>query len=722
MGVSDLVITTYSLLFVVLAVRALRDWRRGIGTPGASLWFAQIFLALASVSIAAVVVSATGTELPNVVAGILLMAVVYYPYALFRFMTALQPVSMAITRGATVSTILLLAWLAVLVPTVRLDGSGTAMVQLYVWVESIQWLILTAIAIWVVWRAARGQPDIVRRRLRSLALGAGLLSIANVLRAGAGEDALVLSSSLLTLLGAIGFAIGYAPPAFLRELWNRHDRTELRHAIVSIMAAGSTDEAARALLPSAAAMVGGTGAALIGPRGELLATHRFDEDRARRVVARLADEPRADGRALVMLEDTACCSLDDTWVLVAVSTCTPLLGTQELDVLESVVTTTSLALGRMRALDALREREAQLLQAQRIASIGSFEWNPVSDELHLSHELCQLLGIDPADDTHPRRDLIALVPPEDAIRLTDGLDAAARHARSFSLDHEVVRADGTRLVMHTRGRGIDGPGGMRVAGTVQDVSERKLVEEALRDAFVREREAADQLRSLDRLKDDILVAVSHELRTPLTSILGFAHTLRDRDVTLDERTRLELLDHMTEQSCKLDRLLTDLLDLNRLRRGAMLLHPAHTDVARLVVDCASSLAIPENLLDLQLDEGSPMVDAAKVERIVENLLTNARKYGPSGGMVRVRFRIDADGVELVVQDEGPGVPPAERESVFEPFHRVASTSAAPGSGIGLSLVAQYARLHGGRAWIEGRTGGGTSVHVRLRLLAEDPQA
>jgi signal transduction histidine kinase len=106
------------------------------------------------------------------------------------------------------------------------------------------------------------------------------------------------------------------------------------------------------------------------------------------------------------------------------------------------------------------------------------------------------------------------------------------------------------------------------------------------------------------------------------------------------------------------------------------------------------------------------VDAPKVERMLENLLSNAARHTPPGARIWLRVRPEAGGVLLLVEDEGPGIPDDLKESVFEAFRR-GPTASGPGSGIGLSLVARFAELHGGRAWVEDRPGGGASFRVFL---------
>jgi signal transduction histidine kinase len=116
------------------------------------------------------------------------------------------------------------------------------------------------------------------------------------------------------------------------------------------------------------------------------------------------------------------------------------------------------------------------------------------------------------------------------------------------------------------------------------------------------------------------------------------------------------------------------------------------------------------------------VDPAKVERIVENLLTNAARHTPIDGTIWLRVEAQADGLVIVVEDDGPGVAEELHTTIFEPFRQgPAAPSHAPGTGIGLSLVTRFAELHGGRAWVEDRPGGGASFRVFLPQTAS-PEA
>jgi signal transduction histidine kinase len=226
---------------------------------------------------------------------------------------------------------------------------------------------------------------------------------------------------------------------------------------------------------------------------------------------------------------------------------------------------------------------------------------------------------------------------------------------------------------------------------------------------------ADQLRALDEMKNAILTAVSHELRTPLTVVLGLARTLHDREGVLSVPQRLDILRRLTASGEKLERLLSDLLDLDRLGRGIIEPRRVPTDVGDLVRRIVESSQMAGDR-PVEFDGVSAMasIDAPKVERIIENLLVNAAKHTPPGSRVVVRVKAESGGIHIAVDDSGPGVPAHLREDIFQPFRQGPQQSPhSPGVGIGLSLVARFAELHGGRAWVEPRPGGGSSFRVFL---------
>jgi two-component system sensor histidine kinase KdpD len=227
------------------------------------------------------------------------------------------------------------------------------------------------------------------------------------------------------------------------------------------------------------------------------------------------------------------------------------------------------------------------------------------------------------------------------------------------------------------------------------------------------------------MKDAFLQAVSHDLRTPLTSVLGIAATLDRGHQQLAASEVRDLLGRLAGNARKLGRLLTNLLDLERLTQGTLDPDRQRVDlgelVSRIVKDTGPDL-LGERPISLETAPVLIAVDAPKVERIVENLLANAARHTPAGTPVWVRVQAAAGGALMVVEDAGPGVPAEVRQAIFQPFRQGPTITAhAPGSGIGLALVAHFAGMHGGRAWVQERPGGGASFRVFLPDV-RDPDA
>ncbi len=317
---------------------------------------------------------------------------------------------------------------------------------------------------------------------------------------------------------------------------------------------------------------------------------------------------------------------------------------------------------------------------------------------------------------------LELMDDDDRVRCERTYLAAVEGRRSWRDEYRIRTPDGRLVWIHDETTFIGDRDGrpLFLLGVLSDVTERKRAEEALRDSERREHDAAQRLRALDDMKNTFLAAVSHELRSPLTSILGLSLTL-ERTADLPPEDRQDLVARLSANAQKLDRLLRDLLDIDRLHRGIVEPQLRRCDVGSLARGVLVEMDVPDDRRVLV--EAEPVdvrADAAKVERIVENLVTNAIRHTPPGGTIWLRVTPDGGGVQLVVEDDGPGVAPEHRRTIFEPFrqgpHRRGSISS--GTGIGLSLVHRFAELHGGRAWVEERPGGGASFRVFLPGDAE----
>jgi len=234
----------------------------------------------------------------------------------------------------------------------------------------------------------------------------------------------------------------------------------------------------------------------------------------------------------------------------------------------------------------------------------------------------------------------------------------------------------------------------------------------------RSRTEAERLRVEDEMKTTFLQAVSHDLRTPLAAILGLAVTMERDDIDITEDENRDMARRIASNARKLDRIVSDFLDLERLNRGLAETHFEPIDVGALIREIvANSDLVAERRLAIDVAPITVKADAAMVERIVENLLGNTVKHTPGDSRIWVRLERTDDGAMLVVEDDGPGVAPGDRERIFEAFRQ--GQGAGTGSGVGLALVARFAELHDGRAWVQDRAGGGASFRV---TLASDPRA
>ena len=661
-------------------------------------WFGVTFATLIPANVLLWLEASTTASVSDLAFALSLLPVILYPRALFGFACSVCPTPRWWSHAATISTVVLAAWLLLVLDEISIDGTRTPAVLALIAVESLQWLVLSVTSIVLLLRTSAGTPALVRARLRSIAVGIGLLGLANIVRSTEGGESLVPVWSALTGAGTLFAYVGYSPPATVRSRWSRVDRSELRRSIVGILEVERPELVGDVLLPAASRLVGGHGVALVGADGTIVAAAGITAAQAREALEQARSRPGFP-EELVLVESMACIGVGGDVLVVAISPATPAFGREELELLLTVVSTANLAMARLQALERLQTREAQLVEAQRLSNLASWEWDTASASLCRDEQLDSLLGDHRAEVERAIAGAVEAKPADVAVEFdvdVDAGDGRAFHVRSIAAG--------------------ESPHTDRLTGTIQDITDRVAAERTLRGAVEREREAADELRQLGRLKDGILVAVSHELRTPLTTILGLAATLRDRRDQLDEERQRELLDHVVAGSQRLERLLADLLDLNRLRSGKAI-DREDTDVAELIRRTIADAESEQPPVELDLDDGVAAVDPIKVGRIVENLVGNAHKYARVPDPVLVRLRI-GDTVQIAVMDRGPGVPPAEHRTIFEPFTRSSSTGAVPGTGVGLSLVAEFAQAHGGRAWVEDRPGGGASFWVELPVTDE----
>lgn len=358
----------------------------------------------------------------------------------------------------------------------------------------------------------------------------------------------------------------------------------------------------------------------------------------------------------------------------------------------------------------LAEKAADIVTKLRIDDDGRMQVD------YVNPAATTILGY-PQERLYNDPDLILKLFQQRSDDLGDALDlipTAAEPTRLATV--HVQRADGRLIWLETHATLIDPlTAPVTIQLVARDVTARSEMMQALEKALDDQLAAAEELRRLNALKDTFLQSVSHELRTPLTSILGFATLLADPRHGLSPGDTREFHARILTNAKRLERLLDDLLDVDRFTRGQIEPNREPTDLTALVERMVQAVDLGDHPVDLDLEPITMELDAGWVERIIANLLRNVVRHTPPDTRIWIRTRPTIEGVAITVDDDGPGIPEADRQRVLEPFQQgvEAASSAQPGTGVGLSLVNAFAHMHGGDVVINGSPAGGTRVTVTL---------
>ncbi|MED5620727.1 ATP-binding protein [Ideonella sp. BN130291] len=374
---------------------------------------------------------------------------------------------------------------------------------------------------------------------------------------------------------------------------------------------------------------------------------------------------------------------------------------------------------RRRTEQALRDSEALYRATFDRAPLGFAQVDLEGRFLEVNQRQCQILGR-PAHElrglrfheiTHPD-DLAA-----DVQRLQALLDG---EVTDYALDKRYLRPDGstvwTRLTVALLRHADGSP--HKIVSTLEDVSERRQLEHA--------RVAAQAAERANRAKTEFLSRMSHELRTPLNAVLGFAQLLRMNPGEPLAPRQQEHVVHIERAGQHLLGMINDVLDLARIEQGALAVHMESLALAPVVDDAFALLqtAARDAGVALCCDEGDPAAqlwaDGLRLRQVLVNLLSNAVKYNHRGGEAAVAWCVEGPHLRISVRDTGPGLTPAQREHLFEPFNRLgAERSRVEGSGIGLVVTRRLVDLMGGRIEVNSTPGQGSRFSVLL--LREAPR-
>ncbi len=296
------------------------------------------------------------------------------------------------------------------------------------------------------------------------------------------------------------------------------------------------------------------------------------------------------------------------------------------------------------------------------------------------------------------------------------VDAANDHYEAAAIRSSEVSDIGLRVAMLIAGLAVAGLSFRHERGRRR--SQRDL-EERLRQRVTEVAEITEKHRQLEAMKYTFVSAVSHELRTPLTAIQMALEMLDECYVGELPESALQSVAVAARGSRRLARLIEDVIDLERLESGRLTFHPGPHDLHALLLETAESLSPLTERAELEVvirkTHANALCDGDRILQVLFNLVGNAIKFTAPGGSIHLETVCRDDEVEVIVRDNGRGIPAAQLDAVFDRFHQVNSTAdqRLGGAGLGLDISRHIVESHGGRIWVDSEYGVGTAVHFTL---------
>ncbi len=349
--------------------------------------------------------------------------------------------------------------------------------------------------------------------------------------------------------------------------------------------------------------------------------------------------------------------------------------------------------------------------------------DPTGGAGYVSPQVVQLCGCS-QEEWLASAGSVSFAHPDDRSRVVDEVRDAKSRSQPYELQYRMTARDGRELWVQDTAVPTRNPAGELLywQGYIVDITERRANAVRLLES---ERAQNEQLRSVDRMKDEFVAVVSHELRTPLTSIRGYLELVLDDAEQLPGETR-EFLEIVDRNADRLLHLVGDLLLVAQADAGKLSFDWSTIDVAPLAAQCVQAAQPAAELAGIELvfssESSRPIVaDRTRIAQLLDNLISNAIKFTPRGGHVDVVVDASDEFAVIEVRDDGFGISPEEQEKLFERFFRTRSANdmAIAGTGLGLSITKAIVDAHGGSISVESTEHQGTTFRVELpteRLL------
>jgi PAS domain S-box-containing protein len=368
------------------------------------------------------------------------------------------------------------------------------------------------------------------------------------------------------------------------------------------------------------------------------------------------------------------------------------------------------------AVEKLQKSRSVLSDAQKVAHIGSWEWDILANKVAWSDELYRIYGLEPESVEISYESYIERVHPEDRDSAASSIRAALEGTEEFEFEERIVRPDGEVRVLQSKGYVMRDESGLprRMIGTCHDITERK------RDEMELERRMEELHRS-NRELSVLSYAASHDLKEPLRTIVSNVQLIESRLREIDEPEIRRSAGFVFDGVRRMNELIDDLLEYSTADRRSA----GEVESRAAVTDAMERLKSTIRETGTRIELGPlPRVAAgqARLTGLFQNLLSNAIKYRNDGRVPEIRISASREGPmwRFDVADNGRGFDPAEAEKVFVIFERLSVDHGTPGTGLGLAICRRIVEAHGGRIWAESQPGRGSVF--RFTLPAASPES
>lgn len=373
---------------------------------------------------------------------------------------------------------------------------------------------------------------------------------------------------------------------------------------------------------------------------------------------------------------------------------------------------------------ALAINERRLTHAQKLARLGIFEWDAASSSMFWSDIMYDIVGLPTDSPPLDFAQYLLLVQPESRDLVRSTFRRLLSSGGQYNQEYEIIRPDGQIRAVRAEAEAVLGDDGsvIRILGSVHDQTSAKRVETALR-------QAKETAVAASNAKSEFLANISHELRTPLNAVIGFSEVMLQEvfGPIGNERYR-DYAGDIRQSGVHLLGVINDLLDYSKLEAGRIELHIEDISPAAIMDKCLRMMcqrAEAENLALLcdtgDAEDAVVEGDDRKITQVILNLVSNAIKFTPAGGVIRIAICRAGDGVDISVSDSGIGMSANDIDLALAPFGQIDSSlnREYTGTGLGLPLSKSLTELHGGTMTIDSAPGKGTTCTIHLSRYMAD---